>query len=52
MILLISFNGQLLKNKKNLNGCSINVLVFNPMHLNHENMQQGVPSKDERWDEI
>jgi hypothetical protein len=22
------------------------------MHLNHENMQHGVPSRDERWDKI
>jgi hypothetical protein len=26
--------------------------MLNPMHLNHENMQQGVPSRDEKWDEI
>jgi hypothetical protein len=28
------------------------VLVLNPMHLDHENMQQVVPYGDERWDEI
>jgi hypothetical protein len=28
------------------------MLVLNPVHLDHENMQQVVPSKDERWDEI
>jgi len=37
---------------ENLNGCSINVLMLNPMHLNHESMQQGVLSRDERWDEV
>jgi hypothetical protein len=26
--------------------------VLNPMHLDHENMQQVVPSGNERWDEI
>jgi len=26
--------------------------MFNLVHLNHENMQHGVPSRDERWDEI
>ncbi len=26
--------------------------VLNLMHLDHENMQQVVPSGDERWDEI
>ncbi len=50
--MLISFSGQLLKNQKNLNGCSVNVLVLNPIHLNHENMQQSVRCGDERWDEI
>jgi hypothetical protein len=50
--MLIGFNGLPLKNKKNLKGCSINVHVLNPMHLNHENMQQGVPSGDEIWDGI
>ncbi len=24
---------------ENLKGCYVNVLIFNPMHLNHENMQ-------------
>ncbi len=37
---------------KNLKGCSVNVPMLNPMHLNHENMQHVVPSGDERWDEI
>jgi hypothetical protein len=37
---------------ENLKGCSVNVPVFNPMHLNHENMQQVVSFRDERWDEI
>jgi hypothetical protein len=52
MIVLIGFNGQLLKNKKKLKGISITMHVFNPMHLDHENMQQVVSSRDERWDEI
>ncbi len=26
--------------------------VFNPMHLNHESMQQGVLLGNKRWDEI
>ncbi len=26
--------------------------MLNPMHLDHANMQQVVPSGDERWDEI
>ncbi len=26
--------------------------MLNLVHLNHESMQQGVPSRDERWDEI
>jgi len=37
---------------KNLKGCFVNMLVLNPVHLDHENMQHVVPSKDERWDEI
>jgi hypothetical protein len=24
---------------ENFKGCYVNVLIFNPMHLNHENMQ-------------
>jgi hypothetical protein len=36
----------------NLKGVSVNVHVLNPMHLNHENMQQLVPFRNERWDEI
>ncbi len=28
------------------------MLMLNPMHLDHENMQQVVLSRDERWDEI
>jgi hypothetical protein len=41
-----------IEKSKNLKGCYINEHVLNPVHLNHESMQQGVPSKDERWDEI
>ncbi len=26
--------------------------VLNLVHMNHESMHQGVPSRDERWDEI
>jgi hypothetical protein len=26
--------------------------MLNPVHLDHENMQQVVPSRNERWDEI
>jgi hypothetical protein len=37
---------------KNLKGCSVNVHLLNIVHLNHENMQQGVLFGDERWDEI
>jgi hypothetical protein len=28
------------------------VLVINPVHVDHENMQQVLPFGDERWDEI
>jgi hypothetical protein len=37
---------------ENFNGCSVNVLMFNIMHLNHVSMIQGVLFRDERWDEI
>ncbi len=28
------------------------MLVLNPVHLNHENMQHIVPSRDGKWDDI
>jgi hypothetical protein len=37
---------------KNIKGCYVNVLIFNPVHLDHVNMQQAFPSIDESWDEI
>jgi hypothetical protein len=37
---------------KNLKGCFVNAPVLNPVHLDHENMQQVLPSGDERWDKI
>ncbi len=35
-----------------LKGVFVTMHVLNPMHLDHANMQQVVPSRDERWDEI
>ncbi len=37
---------------ENLERCSVNVRVLNLMHLDHENMQHVLPSRDEKWDEI
>jgi hypothetical protein len=41
-----------IEESKNLKGCFVDVLMLNPMHLDHENMQQVVLFGDERWDEI
>jgi hypothetical protein len=40
------------KELKKLKGVSVTMPMLNPVHLDHENMQQVVPSIDERWDNI
>jgi hypothetical protein len=41
-----------IKELENLKGCSINVPIINPVHLDDENMQQVHSFGDEKWDEI
>ncbi len=41
-----------IEKSKKFKGVFVIMHVLNPMHLDHANMQQVVPSKDERRDEI